>query len=168
MIASLAISISLFVLNLPTPILIDVLLSNLLIPSSFKTYEGDGLEDVQADPLEIAIWGIELIIDMPLKNGNERLIFPGILFLFEPFNFVSGYSDKTVLISLSHSCLILLLSESILFNAISHALPNPTINGAGNVPDLKLFSCSPPTIMGFNLIFDYLFLIYYAPTPFGP
>ena len=55
MIALLAISISLFVLNLPIPILMDVLLSNLLTPSSFKTYEGDGLEDVQADPLETAI-----------------------------------------------------------------------------------------------------------------
>tara|TARA_Y100001960_G_C14604809_1_gene792682 strand:+ start:898 stop:1089 length:192 start_codon:yes stop_codon:yes gene_type:complete len=63
MIAFEASIISCLVLNLPIPTLIDELDKFFDKPNSNNTCDDFGEDEVQAEPLEIAILGIEAIID---------------------------------------------------------------------------------------------------------
>ena len=81
----------------------------LLIPSSVNTWEGSELDDVHAEPFDTASFGIDLIIDIPLRNGNVKLIFPGTLFIVLPLIIVSGYLVNILDVNLVVNVLVLLL-----------------------------------------------------------
>ena len=130
----------------------------LLIPIAFNTCDGLGEEDVHAEPAEIAISGIELIIDCPFREGKVIFKFPErrfsrfpLIITFPIFDFISSKSKF-------HNFKIFLDSSIINLFAIEQAFPNPTISGVGIVPGLIFISWFPPYIIGFILLKQLFFI----------
>ena len=120
-------------------------------------------------------------LETPLKEGDiltflikekidvipskEILAFPGSLLIKCPFIFICGIFFWTSYIYKFLNPINFSEYNSILFVAISIALPSPTIPATFSVPALNPFSWCPPFISGFIFV---PFFTYNAPTPFGP